>query len=543
MVSYNPAARAAYTGGEVVTAKLASRMRALVSRDGVTPEYRAKVEDALDRTFDKACVRDFPAMVLALWAPATAVDYAKAEALRLAENLGLERKNLAALQTRRADNAAARGSATALLPQKQEARKSIEPDYAAAQTALEASKRQVQSLTDIDDSARKNVRSAKEKLQALDQREEKIDARLQVLKQAAENCQAPETTDPETSDEAGNSENKNENAPDKDILEEIKKLMQELDALPAARAAAVTERSIAEQALSAASDNLAAGQKRLAADRAAFDDVAARLVEIKKRIADLEAEIAQRNAREKELDAQITESLNLIAALEVKLAEAKRVADTISDKALAEYKAALKPFDNWGCASGMAMVEGTFCMDIYEYPNRKGDRPAVGVSWTDAEKACRAVGKRLCTDAEWAFACAGPDCFMRHTPGDYSSETCNLGLGFYGEAGPRISGWRPDMQEPGPYDDTVNPELAPGAAFFACDSPYGPADLVGNLWEWIADTHKRPNVHGVRIGGNPSQFEPNCGDASWYDASTTLPHLGFRCCADPRNMLTQTALK
>lgn len=97
------------------------------------------------------------------------------------------------------------------------------------------------------------------------------------------------------------------------------------------------------------------------------------------------------------------------------------------------------------------------------------------------------------------------------------------------------------MQETGPYDDTVNPEPAAGTSFFACDSPYGPADLVGNLWEWIADTHKRPNVHGVRIGGNPSQFEPNCGDASWYDASTTLPHLGFRCCADPRNMFTETA--
>jgi len=231
----------------------------------------------------------------------------------------------------------------------------------------------------------------------------------------------------------------------------------------------------------------------------------------------------------------------LIALLEHKLAQAKRVADTISDEAFAAYKALLTPYDNWGCPAGMAMIQGTFCVDIYEYPNEKNSLPAVNVSWDTAEKTCRGLNKRLCTDVEWEFTCAGPKCFARTVPDDYSDRTCNLGMGHYGDVFPKPSGWRPDMQEPGAYDDTINAEPVHTPEIFTCDSPYGPVDLTGNIWEWIADTHKRPNVHGVRIGGNPSQFEPNCGDTSWSDASTTLPYLGFRCCADPQNMLPATA--
>ncbi len=47
-----------------------------------------------------------------------------------------------------------------------------------------------------------------------------------------------------------------------------------------------------------------------------------------------------------------------------------------------------------------------YCIDVYEYPNKKGARPPVMVDWYDAMGLCAAKGKRLCYEAEWVAACA-----------------------------------------------------------------------------------------------------------------------------------------
>src|SRR5580692_5245175 len=56
-----------------------------------------------------------------------------------------------------------------------------------------------------------------------------------------------------------------------------------------------------------------------------------------------------------------------------------------------------------------------FCIDRYEYPDRKGAHPATMVSWYDAEATCETRGKRLCWASEWTAACEGPE----HTPFPY----------------------------------------------------------------------------------------------------------------------------
>ena len=50
-----------------------------------------------------------------------------------------------------------------------------------------------------------------------------------------------------------------------------------------------------------------------------------------------------------------------------------------------------------------------FCIDRFEYPNRKGEFPVIYVNWNESTQICASTGKRLCTEEEWTFACEGED--------------------------------------------------------------------------------------------------------------------------------------
>jgi sulfatase modifying factor 1 len=50
-----------------------------------------------------------------------------------------------------------------------------------------------------------------------------------------------------------------------------------------------------------------------------------------------------------------------------------------------------------------------YCIDRYEFPNRKGVRPMVMQNFYQAQLHCHQRGKRVCTESEWTKACEGPD--------------------------------------------------------------------------------------------------------------------------------------
>ena len=50
-----------------------------------------------------------------------------------------------------------------------------------------------------------------------------------------------------------------------------------------------------------------------------------------------------------------------------------------------------------------------FCIDRFEYPNKKGVYPVILVNWYEADDLCADEGKRLCTEDEWTFACEGEE--------------------------------------------------------------------------------------------------------------------------------------
>jgi hypothetical protein len=146
--------------------------------------------------------------------------------------------------------------------------------------------------------------------------------------------------------------------------------------------------------------------------------------------------------------------------------------------------------------------------------------PWSNVTYAEAELACLAVGKRLCTAAEWRAACEGPGGWSYPYGDVYEPGTCN---------GVDLDGI------PGGTDDDVL--LATGEAA-ACESDDGAFDLSGNLREWTADlrsvTGDGEPVYVVRGGEYQTPYPGlTCAfDFAQAVGSVPLPSVGFRCCSD-----------
>lgn len=163
-----------------------------------------------------------------------------------------------------------------------------------------------------------------------------------------------------------------------------------------------------------------------------------------------------------------------------------------------------------------------FCIDKYEAPDSTG-LPVADVSWTQAAAACQAVGKRLCKEREWLFACEGEE--MRPYPYGFARnpDACNFEI----SEGLATKNGLADKREP----VTANPD---------CVSPFGVVNMVGNIDEWVVlDKPHYSQVNGGRKmasglkGGWWGPLRNRC-------RPTTVDHdeffhelqTGYRCCAD-----------
>ncbi|KAH3764106.1 SUMF1/EgtB/PvdO family nonheme iron enzyme [Pelomyxa schiedti] len=167
--------------------------------------------------------------------------------------------------------------------------------------------------------------------------------------------------------------------------------------------------------------------------------------------------------------------------------------------------------------------------------------PPVGyISGQEAEKACQASGKRLCTSSEWLLACQGPLGYTYPYGNTFIEGACNIEYDV------------PPFYHPvcnlyntcdGVWDDTHmnNPEIneqpdtvAMGGQFSQCMSTYAAFDMHGNLHEWCAlDTGATNGVFrgGYYVDGTLNGpgclYKTTAHAFTYHDYST-----GFRCCSD-----------
>ena len=177
-----------------------------------------------------------------------------------------------------------------------------------------------------------------------------------------------------------------------------------------------------------------------------------------------------------------------------------------------------------------------YCIDVYEYPNKKGARPPVMVDWYDAMGLCAAKGKRLCYEAEWVAACEGPD----EKPFPYgwrrSAKKCNID-----------NRWiNPSLARAYSDDPAVSKaELdrlwqgVPSGAKPGCVSDYGVYDLTGNVDEWAMADRDRPNERAVFAalkGGAWGHVRNACRPVTTsHEPEFRYYFVSFRCCQDARS--------
>lgn len=117
------------------------------------------------------------------------------------------------------------------------------------------------------------------------------------------------------------------------------------------------------------------------------------------------------------------------------------------------------------------------------HPDRL-DHPINCVTWEMANLYCKAQGKRLPTEAEWEYATRGPD--GRIYPwGDETPTAKHVNA-----CGRECTAWgkkHGTLLEALYDEDDGYPNTAPVGRFEAGKSRFGPYDVAGNVWEWVAD--------------------------------------------------------
>ena len=156
--------------------------------------------------------------------------------------------------------------------------------------------------------------------------------------------------------------------------------------------------------------------------------------------------------------------------------------------------------------------------------HRRADRlPVVSVSWDEAKTACEHFGGRLPTEAEWEYAARA------------SSQTAWS----FGDDGKIL----------GDYAWYEKNSGKPHRVGTKKPNTWGLHDMLGNVWEWVADwqgtstSQAQTDPHGpatgsYRVWRGGSFHTPAWGlrsaSRSWTEPATRSGDIGFRCAHDPR---------
>jgi formylglycine-generating enzyme required for sulfatase activity len=138
--------------------------------------------------------------------------------------------------------------------------------------------------------------------------------------------------------------------------------------------------------------------------------------------------------------------------------------------------------------------------------NATGNHPVTQVSWEDAQAFCKWAGLRLPTEQEWEKGARGTD--GREYPWGAAAPTnklCNFSM-------------------------NVNDTTPVGRYSPAGDSPYGCADMAGNVWEWCEDYYDNSKDTRVLRGGSFAIVPRSvrCAYRNRLDPENRYANYGFR---------------
>ncbi len=180
----------------------------------------------------------------------------------------------------------------------------------------------------------------------------------------------------------------------------------------------------------------------------------------------------------------------------------------------------------------------SFCMDRFEYPNVVGEIPRVLTSWHQAKKRCEEQGKRLCTEAEYNFACEGPEALPYVYGYERDPQTCAIDKPY------RYPDHSKQMHT---YDECLTDEWCkaelgrldqrePIGQRKTCVSWAGLFDLNGNVNEWVEiPKEKPPNRSGLK-GGWWGPVRGRCRPTVTFHKESDYGYeVGFRCCEDAKS--------
>jgi len=169
------------------------------------------------------------------------------------------------------------------------------------------------------------------------------------------------------------------------------------------------------------------------------------------------------------------------------------------------------------------------CIDRYEYPNRAGVQPVVSVSWYEARRMCNALGKRLCTESEWTFACEG-EAFQPYPYGlRRDRSACRIDYQPSAPDHARLRDPRTMVDESARLYGAM-----PSGTMPRCVSPMGVYDMTGNVDEWVVNEDGVPFNSALK-GGWWGPIRARCRPATTaHNESFVFYQIGFRCCADPQ---------
>lgn len=142
------------------------------------------------------------------------------------------------------------------------------------------------------------------------------------------------------------------------------------------------------------------------------------------------------------------------------------------------------------------------------WPEGKDNHPVVNVTWEDAAAYAEWAGKRLPTEEEWEKAARGTDGRLWPWGDTFNINKCNT-------------------SDCGRLDTTPVGQYSPEG-----DSPYGVADMAGNVWEWIGGKYsplRMPLRGGNWLDGAP---EAQTFSRRMHTPRRKNDFIGFRCAAD-----------